>query len=320
MAALALAVAGCNDTSATQTPPAASPGTDAASTPASAITVTDDLGQTVTLDAPPRRIATTAAFAVDYLVALGHPPVLRPDVPEARARPAGAGEIPALAVSHGAGPNLEQLAAARPDLVVTTPTFARFAPTIKQTLGVPVLVLRIDSLEDVSRKAKWFGQLIGEPEAGRALASRLGERIDAIQPPPGAESPTVFAMFGTPQASFAFLPDSYLGSMVEHLGGRLITDGLEPTQMSSQLTPFSLEVLVQKDPDVIVMVHHGPPGEQSQQLESRPVWGTLRAVKNGRVHTLPLPLFMTNPGPAAAEALTTLRAVLYPNAEAGDGG
>lgn len=285
-----------------------------------AVTVTDDLGRELTLDATPQRIATTASFAVEYLVTLGRPPVLRPDVPEEEVRPAEAKKIPALAVSHSVGPNLEQLAAAQPDLVITTPTFAHFARTIEQTLGVPVLVLRIDSLEDVAAKAEWFGRLVGEPEAGEALAKRLRDQIGAIRPPADAEGPTVFAMFGTPQASFAFLPNSYLGSMIEHLGGRLITEGMEPTQMSTQLTPFSLEVVVQADPSVVVMVHHGPSGEQSKQLQGSPAWGALRAVKSNRVHTLPLPLFMTNPGPTAAEALTQLRAILYPDAEPDDGG
>lgn len=307
VAACLSCVVGCEERSATADNAAA-----ATSESSSPIVVTDDTGRELKFDAPPQRIAATVSFAVEYLLALDHPPVLRPDAPENEVRPAEAHSIPALAVDHGVGPNLEQLAAAEPDLVITTPTFARFAPTIEQSLGVPVAVLRIDSLEDVTDKARWFGTLLDSQEAADKLADRLSQQIEAVEAPEDAEPPTVFAMFGTPAASFAFLPDSYLGSMIEQLGGQLITQGQPASAMSQQLSPLSVELLIQRDPQVILLVHHGPPGQVSQQLSKHPAWSALQAVRSGRVHSISLPLFMTNPGPTAIEALGELRELLYP--------
>lgn len=275
----------------------------------------DDVGREVRLPASAERVVAGASFAVEYLAALEQRPVLRPDVPIA-----GVGEmagdiqsIPTLAIDHSVGPNIEQIVAADPDLVVLSPTFARFADTIEGAADTVVVVLSIGNLAEVSDKAQTFGELIGKPDAGAALAENLTRRIASIQAP-DAEPPTVFPLFGTPAAFFAFLPDSYLGSMVEHLGGRMVTANMPASQTSRQLAPFSIEALIAADPDVILMVHHGPAGEMADALAERGSWSGLRAVQNGRVHRVSERLFMTNPGPSAVRALRALRELLYPEA------
>jgi len=302
-----LAAVGCTE----------SGGAEAPDGEASSRTFTDDAGRTVTLPVEVERIAAAASFAAEYLVMLDHPPVVRPNAPIDDSPNAAALEgIPTIAIDHSVGPNIEQIAAADPDVVIVSPSFARFVETIEAAADTTAIVLRIDSLDDVPAKAEQFGRLIGDEAAGERLAARLQRRIDRVAAPDVDESPTVFAMFGTPAANFAFLPDSYLGSMVEHLGGRLITDGSPASGMSTQLAPFSFEALVAADPDVILMVHHGPPGQMAEALADRPAWSALKAVRSGRVHRVSERLFMTNPGPSAIEALTHLRTLLYP--EAGD--
>jgi iron complex transport system substrate-binding protein len=301
---LLAAAAGCDERS---------PGAQAApSDDGGSRTITDDLGREVSIAGDIERIAVASPFAVEYLMALDHPPVLRPDIPAEEVRPEAAVSIPTLAVSHSVGPNLEQLVAADPDLVILSPTFARFTDTIEDATEAPVLVYRIDAIADVPAKARTFGRLIGKPERGAALAQRMHERIAAITPPADVQGPEVFALFGTPQAFFAFLPDSYLGSMVEHLGGTLITEGSPAANLSTQLTPFSMEYLIEADPDVILMVHHGPAGEMVDELREHPAWSGLTAVREGRVHRVSQWLFMMHPGPRANEALNVLRPLLYP--------
>lgn len=280
-------------------------------------TVSDDTGREIALPARVERIAAGASFAVEYLVALGHPPIARPNVPlEGGAVEAEqVASIPMIAIDHSVGPNIEQIAAAEPDVVVLSPIFARFAPTIEQASGAAVLIHRIDHLDDVPAKARAFGELIGDTRAGEALAGQLQASIDAIAAPAGAAPPTVFALFGTPEAYFAFNAESYLGSMIAHLGGRLITLGSPAAQTSSQLSPFSFEALVAADPDVILMVHHGPAGQMAGALRDRPTWAALRAVRHDRVHRVSERLFMTNPGPSAVAALRELRRLLYPEHE-----
>lgn len=318
IACMTLSIVACDEQPAVEQRASTTTAARAASPPppAEPITVSDDLDRRVTLEAPPRRIATTASFVVEYLLALDVTPVLRPDDDSADASASEwsdeAQSIPALAVSHSVGPNMEQLAAAQPDLVVTTPTFARFVSPIEQALNVPTLVYEMADIHDVPRLAERVGALVGKAESGKALAQSLREQIEAVQPIAEGDRPTVFALFGTPAAFFAFRPQSYLGSMIEALGGQLITsagDG-EGVTASRQLTPFSLEVLVAADPDVILLVHHGPAGEMASALRQRAAWADLAAVRHGRVHRISQHRYFTSPGLDLAASMRELRALL----------
>jgi iron complex transport system substrate-binding protein len=299
---LVLGLAGSSGCGSSETTDATSP---------AAITLTDGGGHAVHFASPPQRIATTASFAVDLLVALDHPPILRPDLPTADV-PAAARDIPTWAVSHSVGPNLEQLVAANADLVITTPMFARYRPAIEDRLGVPVAILSIRELADIGPTARWLGRLLGAAETGNQLAQQLEQAVNTVRPPREPTAPQVFAIFGTPQSSLAFLPDSYFGSLIEHLGGDLITAGAAPAAVSQQFTPLSLEYVIEHDPDVIFVVRHGPPEQQFTELTGHPAWAALRAVRNGRVHVLSHRRYVTNPGPSAVAALRELRALLYP--------
>jgi len=315
-AAMLIAMLGCGEAPPSGKPPAA----EEAAPSGGGVTITDDAGREVTVPAGVERVASVTAFAVEYLMALGHPPVLRPDIPEERVRPAEARSIPTVAVNHSVGPNIEQLVAAEPDLVISSPTYARHTETIEAATRAPVVVLRVGALSEVGPKAALIGRLIGQPDAGAALAEEMTRKVNAVQPPEGAEGPEVFAIFGSPQAYMAFLPRSYLGSMVEHLGGRMITTGSPASQVSTQFAPFSLEFMVQEDPDVILMVHHGPPEQGLAGLREKEIWQDLSAVEHGRAHRLSQWRFVMNPGPGAVEALQTLRQVLYPEDPADERG
>lgn len=288
----------------------------AASTPATdeaSLVFRDAMGREIQLDQPATRIATTASFVVELLAELDRLPVLRPDI-EGEPVPVKAEQVPAWAISHMVGPNLEQLVAAKPDLVITTPMFDRYTPTIQQQLNVPVVVLAIQNLNDLGPTAELLGKITGVPEQGRKLSADLMATVKQVSAPTVDTAPRVFAIFGTPDSSFAFLPESYFGSLVGHLGGELITAGAEPAMMSPQFTPLSLEFVLEHDPDVICIVRHGPPSQDFNDLTMHPAWQRLTAVKQDRVHVLSHREYVTNPGPSAEAALKQLRALLYPEA------
>lgn len=308
-----VAAGGCGDGGAEQATPEATAGRTGR-------VFVDDLDRELRLPGSVDRIVAGTSFALEYLMALDHQPVLRPEAPLAglEAEAGRVESIPTMALDHTVGPNIEQIAEADPDLVILSPTFARFADMIEGAAETTVVILRIDALEEVPAKARVFGQLIGKPEAGQALAEDLRRRIAEIQPPTDRVGPTVFPLFGTPAAFFAFRPESYLGSMIDHLGGRTITGDLPAAEMAGQLAPFSFEALVAADPQVILMVHHGPAGEMASALKQRASWADLRAVESGRVHRISERLYMTSPGPSAIRALDALRELLYPKVAADD--
>ena len=294
------------------------------STPAPATrTVTDDFRRTIEIPFHPQRVAVTNAWMVELLMACGVTPVARPQIPLEFVYPPAAHDVPVLGVSHSAGPNLEQLAAARPDLVLTSPTYGRFAEPIQQALSVPVLVYDLDSVDGILDKLDLFGTLAGCAEGAQQAATDLRVKIAEQQEGLPDEGPTVFGIFGTSESFLGFTSASYLGDMVNLLGGRMITEGDPPYMYRGMpnpaYTPFSLEKVVERDPDVILVVRHGNPEEAREEnfsaLFSNPAWAGLTAVQEGRVYELSEWLYLRYPGPRAAWAMQELRPLLYPEAE-----
>src|SRR5207245_9287833 len=126
---------------------------------AAALTVSDDAGRLVALAQPARRIVSLSPAVTELLFALGvgdrvvgrttwcdYPPLAR--------------LVPS--VGDGLNPNLEAVAARRPDLVVLyrSPLNQTAAAQLGR-LGVPAAVLRQDRLEDVARAARLLGRLVG---------------------------------------------------------------------------------------------------------------------------------------------------------------
>lgn len=278
---------------------------------ADAVTFTDDAGRTITLASEAERVVAAASFAVELLMALDHPPVLRPDVPDRKIHPETAHSIPTLTVHHQAGLDVEAIAAAGADLVICHVDFAPFAEDIARTLGVPVALLEVRSLEDVSAKLELLGRITGrEDEAARqvaALRTRIADVLKRDRPTP----PRVLALFGTAEAFYAYRERSYLGSMIEALGAENVAAGGAALRRANSLTPLDLEQAIGRDAEVILVVPHGPRQAVLGYLMSHPAWSRMQAVRAGRVHVLDEVLFSANPGPRAAEALERLERLLY---------
>lgn len=272
--------------------------------------ITDDMGRTVILTATPKRIAAAVPAAVEVLCLLEKPPVIRMNMAEDRVYPASAKDIPTMEVGHATGPNLEQLVTAKPDLIILSPTFAAFLPGLKQ-LGIPALVYSIRDMHDVPNYYKHIGQLVDAKTKATELATQMQQFIDQHKIEANESSPKVFALFGISDAFHAFMPESYLGSMVRTLGGNLVTQGAIPVRTGSSIGSFSMEKIVASNPDVIIVISHGQDSKISDKLAGSPLWANLNAVKNKRVYMLSEWLFLMNPGPRMTDALPQLKQAMY---------
>lgn len=238
------------------------------------------------------RIVALFPFAADQLIALGvRPaavPILRGEAPESWA------DIPRVAIDHAAGPNIEHLIAAAPDIVITSSVYAQFTPQIERATRARVIEMDIDSLEDVRRHLTALGGLVDRANAARALI----EDLSMLEPSAGADARPVsaLAIFGTPHAFYAFLPGSYLGDLVERAGGRLINDRAESHRVFRGLAPLSMEAVIARDPDILFVVFHGSAATARAMLDRDPLWARLSAVRDGRVVFLRDDLYAMRPG------------------------
>ncbi len=262
----------------TPTPPPAAPTQTAH--PVSR-TVMDDVGREIEIPYRPQRVAVTNSWMVELLMACEFTPAARPQIPLEFVYPPAAYEIPVISISHSAGPNLEQLASVQPDLVLTSSTYGRFAEPIQQSLGAPVLVYDVD---DVLNKIDLFGSLVGCSDKAQQAAAELRAKISQQQRGLPEAGPEVFGLFGTSESFLGFTSTSYPGDMVSLLGGSMIADDAAPYLYRGIPNPsyavFSLENVVERDPNVILVVRHGSPNEAREEnfsgLYSNPAWAGLR--------------------------------------------
>ncbi|HEX6024940.1 MAG TPA: ABC transporter substrate-binding protein [Solirubrobacter sp.] len=190
--------------------------------------------------------------------------------------------LPVLPLSHPLGPNPEQLAAYRPTLVLSSKTWQRGTPAMRR-MGIRVYESDPVSVAAVARETRTIGALVGRKRAAEALARRIENDVAAAKR--GIRrNPRVLVILGVGRTPYAMLANSWGGDVVRQAGGRLLTDGL---RSPSGIARISDELVVARNPDVIIAVPHGSPGaikRLAAYYRSNPNWRNTNAVRNGRVY------------------------------------
>lgn len=271
-------------------------------------------GATSTSDEPEPRIVALLPFAADQLIAMGCDlaavPLIRGGIPSAWEG------LPSVAIDHASGPNIEQIIVAKPDVIIISSVYAQFVPQIRSETGAEVVIMDIESVDDIGRNILTLGQLCGREERAKEMRaeietmdSEMDTEMDSDRATPGASLRTL-AIFGTPHAFYAFLPDSYLGDLIEQGGGKLITEDMRSHPVFSGLAPISMEVIIDRDPQVLVVVFHGDETSARAMLERDPLWSEIDAVRHGRVHFLRDDLYAMRPGSEFGRAQQQIHTIM----------
>jgi iron complex transport system substrate-binding protein len=232
--------------------------------------------------AAPRIVALTP-FGANTLAKLGVKPVAVGQTLGGRERisPKLKG-VPVLTLSHPNGPNLEQLASLEPDIVLSSPTWAKGNESMGD-LGIKVLIREPRRLSESYSQMLAIGKLVGRLKAAKALVKSVKKRV--AQARQDIESrPRVMVILGVGRTPFVFLPNSWGGDLVTKSGGELLTGGVES---SSGFERISDEVVVAENPDVIIAVPHAEEDDipsLSEYLRTNPAWAGTNAVENDRIY------------------------------------
>ena len=255
---------------------------------------------TTEIPARPERVVVLDTGELDSLVALGVTPVgaVTTDVATGflsyLQEPAeGVEEVGTIGE-----PNLEAIAAAQPDLMLSSKVryealydeLSKIAPTVfAETVGAV--------WKDNFRLA---GEALGrEDEAEQVLsdyedsAAALGESI--------GDSPTVSPVRFLAGVIRVYSPESFIGTVLTDVGLPLVElpEGEVPT--FAELSP---EQITQADADVVLYSSYGATDESGQQdVVGGPLWSRLSAVQDGRAIAVEDDVFYTGIGPTAASLI-----------------
>ncbi len=268
------------------------------------VTVVDDLGREVRLEAPPQRIVSLVPSHTETVCALG-----------ACGRLVGRdtfsnhpAEVLALSVLGSAfALDLEALVALQPDLVLVdeySGAAAAIAP-----LGIAVYAGTPQRLEQVFELIERLGRLLGTPADALALQARLqGEIAMVAERVAGRKPPSVF--YEVDPSPYSVGPDSFIGTLITLAGGANV--------VPAELGDFPLvdpEFVVAADPSIIVLAD-APYGVDRAALSARPGWADIAAVRDGRVIELDEAQgdVLSRAGPRLGEALLLLARAFHPEA------
>jgi iron complex transport system substrate-binding protein len=251
----------------------------AAAAPAAARAVTDDFGRTVRVRAPPLRIVSLAPGATEMLFAAGAGDEVIATV-EYSDEPAAARAVPRI--GDAATIDMERLVALEPDVVIAWPAGGNPAQRAKiAALGIPLYQQQVVRLAELPAALRRLGLLAGTQVAAEAAAQGLERRLAALGRAYGAGAggagrhPTVLLqVWNRP---------------VYTIGGRhLMSDALALcgarnvfADLSEPAPLVDTEAIIARNPDIIVAA--SPPGESAAWVADWQRFGSLAAVRSGRV-------------------------------------
>ncbi len=319
--AVALAViAGCAPATATVAPTqAAVAAPEATTAPTEAVvvapetsafplTIVDDLGREVTLDAPAERVVSLAPSNTEVLFGVGAGDQVV-GVTEYCNYPPETESIDKIGGFSAKSISVETIVALEPDVVFSAGPIHQTVIDALQTLGIKVVALDPVTFDDVYASMELVGLLTGHEEEAAALVAAMSERVDAVaakvaQVPEEDRLTVYWEIYDEPLMTAG--PSTFVGQMVEIAGGKSIFGDI-----TESYPEVSAEEIVSRNPDVIMSMDSHGEKIQPEFLSERPGWSEVTAVKEGRVYVFPDD-WVSRASPRLADGLEAVAAALYP--------
>ncbi len=263
--------------------------------------VTDSVDNTVTLEAPPQRIASLSAGHTEIIYAIDAGDQVAA-VDSTSDCPREANDLPKV---DAFTPSVEAIAELEPDLVIIFFDPGDLQSSL-QGLDIPVLNLASpDSVQGVYDQVELLGEATGHVADAADLIADMQAEVQDIRSEIGdvADAPTVFHEIDN--TYFTAGPGSFIADLYDILGAENIADAT-----GQPFPQMSAEAIIEADPEVIVLADEDA-GESPETVRDRPGWGSVSAVRNDRIHVID-PDIVSRPGPRLVEALRFLAAYLYP--------
>jgi iron complex transport system substrate-binding protein len=238
--------------------------------------VTDEVGRTVRVAVTPQRIISLAPSLTETVYALHAEDRLVGDTVYC--------DYPADAqkktkVGGVIDPNLEQIAALHPDLVLVTKGVNRLE-TVRalDVLGIPSYATDPHTVEEIISSTRKLADVLNVPDTGKEISEELQDRLEGLQAKLSAvpSKRVFFVVWAEPLISVG--KDTFIADALRKAGAVSI---VESTQDWPQI---SLEELAKQQPEYLVFAaSHTNTGDRSfDELKDRAGWRILQAVQKRR--------------------------------------
>ena len=232
-------------------------------------TVTDDYGRTIVVPAQPQRVVSLSPAVTEIIYALGAQDILvgRTDFCE---YPAEALDIPSIGGISNL--NIESIMSRNPDLVISGSMVGKKVTDQMDAMGIPmVCVIEKPHFEALYDNIAAIGKLVNKEREADSLNNMLRDRVNNLSPITSHLSPCYYVVGFGASGNFTAGGNTFINDIIRMAGGRNIAEDIEGWS-------YSLEALVQEDPDYIIVRR-----EDSAAFCGMKPYNRLSAVRNGHV-------------------------------------
>jgi len=268
--------------------------------------LTDEIGRRVRIPQQVDHVVSLAPNLTEIVFALGGGNHLAGDT-DFCDYPAEAAQKPH--VGGPVNPNLEEIVALMPDLVLATKSINR-RETVNALdhIGLPVYVVTDPhSVEEMIASVEHLGSALGAEKSAATLAGDLRERLADLDRRLAGAAPrrVLFVVWTEPLISIG--RDTFIADALRRAGGRSIVE------TKTAWPHVSMEEIVRLQPEVLVFAsaHAGDTQHDIEALRTRPGWRNLDAMKHGNIVVVSDAI--NRPAPRMVDAIERLARALHPD-------
>jgi len=268
-------------------------------------TFTDEIGRRVQIPREVDRVVSLAPNLTEIVYSLGDGNHLAGDT-DFCDYPAEATQKPH--VGGPVNPNLEEIVALMPDLVLATKSINR-RETVNALdhIGLPVYVTNDPhSVEEMIASVEHLGSALGLEKSAATLVENLRGRLSDLDRRLAGAAPrrVLFVVWTDPLISVG--RETFIADALRRAGGRSVVE------TKAEWPHVSLEEIVRLQPEVLVFAsaHAGDTQRDIDSLRARPGWKNLAAVQHGNIVVVSDAI--NRPAPRMVEAIERLARALHP--------
>jgi iron complex transport system substrate-binding protein len=175
-------------------------------------------------------------------------------------------------------PNLEQVVALKPDLVLATAINRRETVDALARIGVPVYATDPHSVEDMIASIEHIGKVLETEKTAAPLAASLRERLSNLDRRISGATPrrVLFVVWTDPLITVG---NSFIADALRRAGARSVVDA------RAEWPRISFEEILRLQPEFLVFAnaHSADAQRDIDSLRTRPGWRDLDAMRHGNI-------------------------------------
>ncbi|AEF17984.1 ABC-type transporter, periplasmic subunit [Thermoanaerobacterium xylanolyticum LX-11] len=264
--------------------------------------ITDFMGRQVTIKKEPKRIVSLSPSTTELIYAIGagknvvgvtnyddYPP-----------------EVKSVAKVGGyEGPNIEAIMAQKPDIVFASNLSGKDQMETIEKSGIPVVVLEAQNINQIYDSIKILGEITGNVEKGNEIISSMKDKIkeinDKVKDLPKVN---VFYVVDT-NGNWTAGKGTFIDELITLAGGNNVASD------ANGWAQYSMEKLVQKNPDVIITSPHAA---NANEIKNMAGYKDTKAAKDGKIFIISNDDIVTKPSNRIVLGLEEIAKDLHPEA------